>query len=404
MTIHLALVSDQVLANLIPALMERPALVVLACSRAMAGRGLDGRLKAALGRAGIPVRLWPQPAPDAGLRQIQEFALEIAAGLTAEHPGAELVLNATGGTKLMALGFVEVFRGIASRILYTDTAHGRIEVLPDAAGHVPAAVPMTDVLDVPSYLAAQGFRFQRARSDDADWQARAAGRKAACKHLGRGIADPTLQPLIGTLNWHADQALERIPGTWDERLIAPERTLDRPPRGPWADAFGALAAAGLIDWQPGAARFRLIDADAAHFIRGGWLEEYAYHALGDAGAFDVRLGVEGVWQDAGRGGDAAPNNELDVLACHVNQLLFVEAKTLRFRDGNDNELAYKLDSLGQDARGLFGETWLLSARAPTELLMERARQARIRIIGPAELGGLRDLVRTWLASRRADPA
>ena len=51
----------------------------------------------------------------------------------------------------------------------------------------------------------------------------------------------------------------------------------------------------------------------------------------------------------------------------TNQLLVIECKTLRFREGeNDNEIAYRIDSLGKAARGLFGETWLLSARTAHE--------------------------------------
>jgi hypothetical protein len=133
-----------------------------------------------------------------------------------------------------------------------------------------------------------------------------------------------------------------------------------------------------LDWTPGSEYLRFTDLDAAHFARGGWLEEYAYHVVHDAGVHDARLGVTGVWDDA-----QAMANEFDVLACHGNE--------------TDNAIAYKLDSLGEDARGLFGRTWLLSARAPTDTLIARARRARIRLIGPAELQDLRALVRAWKA-------
>ena len=56
----------------------------------------------------------------------------------------------------------------------------------------------------------------------------------------------------------------------------------------------------------------------------------------------------------------------------------------------------KLAVVGETARGLFGETWLLSARTPTPLLAERAQQARIRLLGPVELPKLRETVRQWM--------
>lgn len=396
MKIHVALVSDQVLANLIPAMMDRPDLVILVCTAGMAARGLDRRLAALLKREGIATQI-KCGAPDVGLKQIQEFALNLAGELEGSYPGAEVVLNATGGTKLMSLGFVEVFRGIAERILYTDTAHRRIEFLPDERGEVADPLVMTDVLDVPQYLAAQGFRYRRARTDDPARLERLAVRKATCKHLGRNLADPRFQSWIGMMNALADNALERISGSDDERLAAPEQGLRDPPRGVWARALSELARAGLIDWRAGEDRLRFADAEAALFLRGGWLEEYAWHIVRDAGAFDARLGVDGVWANT-----EASSNELDVLACHFNQLLVIECKTLRYRESNDSEIVYKLDSLSNDLRGLFGETWLLSTREPTDVLIERARQSRFRIVGPADLAPLRDLVRQWIVGRPAE--
>ncbi|MBP8284798.1 MAG: DUF1887 family protein, partial [Chromatiaceae bacterium] len=49
---------------------------------------------------------------------------------------------------------------------------------------------------------------------------------------------------------------------------------------------------------------------------------------------------------------------------------------------------------------LFGDTWLLSARQPSDVLTERAHQTRIRLIGPADLVHLRERVLAWLAGKR----
>ena len=397
MSTHVILVSDQVLQNLIPILMERPERVALVLTEEMTRRGADRRLARQLRGTGTEV-IRCAGCPDSGFAAIRAFAHQVAETLLNADTGAdtEIVLNATGGNKLMSLAFVEVFRGLASRILYTDTAHRRIEYLASSAQDgvtavpAPAPTPMSNVLDVPGYLRAQGFRFQRALSDEADWRERAAARKAACKFLGRRIADPSLQSLIGTLNYLADKALERLPDSRTERLAAPVQSFPRSPRGLWAEAMAQLVTAGVLAWESGSEYFRFTDLAAAQFVRGGWLEDYAYHAVHDAGVHDVRHGVEGTWDN-----QEAMTNEFDVLACHMNQLLHIECKTLRYRDENDNAIAYKLDSLGEDVRGLFGRTWLLSAREPTETLIARARRARIRLVPPAELQQLRDLVRAW---------
>jgi hypothetical protein len=388
MKVHVVLVSDQVLPNLIPVLMERPQRVFLVITAEMARRRVDQRLRRELRQADAELTECSD-CPDADFTRIQAFAQQVAEQVI--NADADIVLNATGGNKLMSIAFVEAFRGIASRILYTDTAHRRIEYLPAAQdAQAPAPMPMTDVLDVPGYLRAQGFQLRGAVSDDPDWQQRAAARKAACKFLGKHIGDAHLQQFVGALNALADKALERMPDRREERLAAPVQSFSRPPRGRWAEAMGALTQADVLDWTPGSEYLRFRDADAAKLARGGWLEEYAYHVVHDAGVHDARLGVAGVWDN-----EQTMANELDVLACHRNQLLLIECKTLRYRDENDNAIAYKLDSLGEDARGLFGSTWLLSAREPTDTLIARARRARIRLVPPAELQRLRELVREW---------
>lgn len=391
MKIHIALVSAQILPNLIPILMERPDRVLLMVTPEMAARRLDRRLEKLLKEQGIGVELCLD-VPDAGLREIKAYADTLADRLIEEQADAEIVLNATGGTKLMSLGFVEAFRGIATHILYTDTAHRRIEYLPNAQASLPEPTPMGNVLDVPLYLAAQGFRFRRAASDEISWREGVSQRKATCKFLGKHIADSNLQTFIGAMNRLVDRALENIPGTYEERLVAPDQAFDTVPFGIWAKALGELVRAGLITWQDGSPDVTFASVEAARFVRGGWLEEYAWHTVKDAGAFDTRLSVEGVWADTQK-----TINEFDVLACHINQLLFIECKTPRIGPNNENEIAYKLKSLSQDAGGLFGDTWLLSARQPSDVLIERAKQARFRLIGPDELANLRELVLEWLS-------
>jgi hypothetical protein len=247
-------------------------------------------------------------------------------------------------------------------------------------------------LDVPLYLRAQGFHFTGAVSDDPAWRERAQRRKPACKYLAQHAAE--LGNFIGAINYLANEALERVPGQEQECLVRPSQSLSQPPWGAWGQAMEQLARSGLISWEAGTADFTITDVEAAQFLRGGWLEEYAWHVAHDERLFDARMGVNGYWQKSQN-----TCNEFDVLATHGNQLLYIECKTLRFQEGNDNDLAYKLDSLGRDVRGLFGDTWLLTARPATEQLQDRAKQARVRIVGPDELPKLRDHIRAWKAGK-----
>lgn len=392
MLIHVAIVSEQILANLIPILMEKPGIVYLVTSEEMHRRRLDQRLKKLIEKEGIHAVIVGD-TPDVGLSSIHEFALALIARIQSEHPDAELVLNATGGTKLMSIGFVEFFRGDAERIIYTDTRHGTIEFLPDSSGNVPPSESMRDVLDVPHYIAAQGLRYTGAMSDQWDVE-RVTRRKAAAKYLARNAV--SLDKFFGVMNKLASNALDQR----GENSIEPLQRLDYAPHSssPWVNALRELRKAGVLGWEDGIVDIGFIDAEGARFVCGGWLEEYAFHVIRDEGVFDVRLGVNVVPEQVGKESMDKVKNEFDVLACQRNQLLFVECKTVRFVEGeNDNELSYKLKSLGESARGLFGETWLLSAQPPTSVLIERCRQSRIRLLGPEEIANLRKIVRTWKA-------
>lgn len=388
MLIHLGIVSDQALANLIPALVERPDKTYLVATEEIEGRGLPLRLRRVFQSKGVKAEII-RGAPDAGLESILEFARsKVAERLQKIHPTAEIVLNATGGTKLMALGFVEVFRDHGARIIYTDTAHRRIETLPVPGQAHGSSIPMVNVLDVETYLAAQGFEIGCARSDDPEWIEDAAKRRTAAEFLAERIKERSVQNLVGALNGLAHKALDK-----QRKLVVPKQTLESDPRTPWPELLDRLQEFGLLRWA--GRRVEFLDAGGTRFLHGDWLEEYAWHVLRDEHPFDVRLGVEGRWDAA-----HAANNEFDVLATRMNELLFIECKTLKHgeEDARDADLLYKVDSLGQDVRGLFGTTWILSAREPTQFMMDRANQQRLKFFGPSEIVTLRSHVRRWLAA------
>jgi len=218
-----------------------------------------------------------------------------------------------------------------------------------------------------------------------------ASRKAISTYLEKHAEAIQVQDFIGAINGLANSALGKQVDTNEAVLREPRQSFRTIPRGKWARALAQMARARLVDWRDGGCQIHFIDAESALFLRGGWLEEYAWHVVQGEGAWDARCNVEVTAADGPH-----TRNEFDVLACHGNELLVMECKTLRYQEENDNQIAYKIDSLGQQMRGLFGETWLLSAREPTDTLLERARRARIRIVAPAELPGLPSAVRDWM--------
>ncbi len=381
MLVHVAIVSDQLLPTVIPCLMHRPDRVELVASRPMAAKA--ERLRRVLEQHGLAAVIHGQ-APDAGLGGIRTYAAKLAKELAGRSPGDELVFNATGGNKLMTLGFVEVFREQADRIIYTDTAHGRIEVIADRHTAAPQPEPMRDVLDVPRYLAVQGFHYHGSVSDDTGQMARIQARREIAMALAHQATHSS--GFIGFINGVAHRALDEQ----GRHLVHPVQQLSKALNDTWRTRFAQFAQAGLLKVE-GARAVRFSDLESARFLGGGWLEEYAFVVAREAGLFDVRMGVKGVWE-----GTESARNEFDVLACHRNRMLFIECKTLRFTGNeNDNDLAYKVKSLGEDTRGLLGDTWVLAAQEPSPILCDRAKQAGFQVIRPKHLSTLRGWLDLW---------
>lgn len=385
--VHVCLVSDNLLPNLIPILMDRPQRVCLIASEDMIRKGLAQRFQALLNDHGIASTLY-ENAPATGLAALVGYAAGVAEELRSAHPGQAIVLNATGGTKLMALAFVEAFRTLAGvDIIYTNTSQRVVESLTNRA-HVTR--PMPGVLDVPTYLASYGLSWRRAASADPAWRAQAAQRRELSRWLAHQAGE--LQGFLGALNALARQALDEQ----GQVLVQAAQRFGSAPRGRWRRALERIAAAGLLDWRGGAAiRFR--HAEAARYLHGLWLEEYAWQAVSDEAPHDVQAGVEGAWEGDRRN---PSRNEFDLLVVHADRMLVVECKTGRFgRDaGRDQDILYKLDSLGRSTGGLFGRRLLLSARSLPEHVVVRAKSHGIEVLDADRLADLRDFVRRWMSA------
>lgn len=381
--IHICLVSDQILANLIPALMERPDKVVLVASTEIKRRGQDRRLSQVLSGYGIPTDT-VDDAPEVSLSAIRRYAEALRDALLESAPSATVTLNATGSTKLMMLGFVEAFRQRQIRIIYADTAHRRIE---EIGGE---EIGMANVLDVPSYLAAQGIHTDRIDSDDESRRDAIDKRAELTRFIGTNVVK--LQAAIKILNGILAKAIEKDPSTRQERLVRPDFELKK---GAWGEFEKLLVFGndlGLLEWQKGGESGRFANLESARYFSGIWLEEYAWLCACDSLPFDARMGVHRI----GIGNEEI--NEFDLLVAHTNQLLYVECKTANYQwqISKANQDAYKIDSLSRLTRGLFGATWLLSAIEPPPELLERARELRIRVLGPQELGDLGSHIADWM--------
>lgn len=376
---HICLVSGQLLPNLIPALMLKPPQVHLVVTADMKAQAQ--RLHSLLQRHGIECRQHTG-APSTNVGELRNFALELAG----ELDGEPLLLNATGGTKLMALAFAQVFTEVApeTRVFYTDTEHGVLEFL---AGEASTTEPIRSVLDLDTYLRAQGLRRERAASRDDEWLERARRRKPLTKQLAAQCGGH--QGFIGALNSAVEETLKdggfRNPQCLAARNSSQAKLREAIAR-PEYDLLDIISADTVS--------FR--SREAAKYLGGGWMEEYGYWILRDADIEHVESGAEVIWLDSRK--EFRPPNELDVVAVHRNKLLLIECKTARSGRNSvkDQDILNRLESLGRNAGGLFGKAVLLSGRQLSDEARNRANAYRIAWFDCTNLKEFRTFVENWM--------
>lgn len=384
--IHICLVSAQLLANYIPVMMHKPDQVHLVSSDHGVKQGWTARFEKMLQQQGFTV-VRHTGMPDTDMQEIRDYAEKLGKKIEQAVPNATITLNITGGNKLMVLGMWEAFNG-AVEMIYTDTFHDCIEHL-DA--NTNTREPLRSVLDIPHYLQAYGVKYLSAESDDAGWLQAVEQRKSVSKYLA-GNAE-RLGDFIGVMNKLANDAIET-----DNRslvLMYPTQYLRHSPRGLWKDTLSILQRSNLIKWNCDR-EITFIDPDITRYLGGIWLEEYVYLIARDAKPEHVACSVKINWDNSRNA-----TNELDVILVHNNRMLVIECKTLRFGNNQqkDSDMVYKLSDLGDELRGLFGRTWLVSARAPTQTLIERAKSRQLNIISPAALKTLRQEILTWMTAK-----
>jgi len=387
---QLVIVSAQLLAAVIPVLQENPAQVCLVASEKASEDGSVARLEGLLKRWGFEVGV-ARGCPDNDMEAIRGFATRVISKLTGFPGCGELVFNLTGGNKLMSFGFMAALENALGkdgcRVIYTDTANARIEQI----APVFASQPMRDLLGVEEYLRVQGFDVSSSSSDEASWREKVTNREQLTADLARCVADRSSRADLPQLNRAGSDALDRR-----NNLAAPRQSLAEALQDSTVEVLNRMAQFSLLKWVPGKLQIEFLTADAARFLSGGWLEEYAWNVFNRCELFDVGCSVEGVW--AAKGGQL-PSNEFDAVAVHANRMLLVECKTARMIgehiEQKGQDVFTKLDSLGHRAGGAMVGLVLLSANPLRSADQRRYENAGISILTGPDIMKFEDVVRGW---------
>lgn len=380
--LHLCIATGQNLANLIPALQCGAREVWILQTPAMVASATH--LAAALKARGVAVERLD--FDDSAVATLHAQAAAIAERLD----GRPVTINLSGGTKLMTLALAQTLAAHLAtgaqehlpHLVYTDTLRRRLDWLAPQA----RSEPMRAVLSINDVLLAQGYRRQGGSggAESAHWQRGAQERERLTRFLGESA--PGLERFFGVLNALAHAALGEPQGRWN-----PEQRFAFTPGGKASQALRLAQETAVLTWD-GEEGVVWRDPEAAQYLGGGWVEEYAGLKIGGAPGREwaPRLSIEHV--------DTGTTNELDALVLHENRVLVVECKAARARDDKAADWIYKASQLARAVGGQLARPLLLSARPLGDEHRRRASEYGVDVLAGAELARFPDYLRRWMAA------
>jgi hypothetical protein len=267
------------------------------------------------------------------------------------YPGAEWLVNVTGGNKPMSIATYDFFNGLIrrdvlnGRILYTNVAHPGTII--DLDSHVSENVDHR--VSIKQFLAGYGFESRKADAKIAEGESRARRWWDCSRAIAAEAGASSLLSLSDDERERArDKGLELAPG----RLRSGGKPF-------WPSVAEALS----LQVEDGCLMGRL-DKYAVQFLTGGWLEVFLWGLLDchaeTLGIWDVRLGL-----DVGQKG-ASTGNDFDVAFMLKHGLCMIECKSGSQSHDPATDILYKIEAVMQQFRALRVRSWLATT-SPTIL-------------------------------------
>jgi hypothetical protein len=365
---HLILVSAQPIPNLTPVLDQqlRPKKVIMLVSPDMQQRSqyLESIFK---GQCGVEVERHTIDDP----WDLEAITLQII-DIVGSYPANSIALNATGGTKPMALAAFDVFKE-NQQIFYVHPEQDRLIWL----NPKQPSIKLADKLKLKNYLMAYGAEAVNAENVGVSFDL-----QDLCNAIIKDIS--RYEKALGALNYLALEASKH------PKLTVAIEDGPQARRDLW-DLLELFEQQGLCTINGQNLLFK--DETSRFIANGGWLELYTYKQC-------LNLKHSQAIQDIARNisitRQSKTKNEIDIGLIKANRLHLIECKTKRYKDNNSADPLYKLDSLRDLMGGLQGKAMLVSFNQLDKASRHRAKELEIAICCHTELQNLQTHMTKWL--------
>ncbi len=356
MKIIVSLVSDQPIPNLIPLKVDelKPDKVVLLVSNKMQQK--SNLLKNVMEKWKFPVEVISSDAYNL------ESAKTTCLSIVEKYPDAEVILNATGGTKVMAFAAYDTFNSLKKDIFYIDTQDKEIKSI--TANH---SIKYDHWLDVESYLNAYGQTIASHSNTFFDKY------MPILRNLFQKLVDPNATYLLSIpkFNFYCSKAAyqNRFPFSVD---IDDKDFRDRN----FMSLVNLFTEFHLLEKRGNAIVFP--SSDHLTFLHGGWLEAFVYDEVKKIPGTDVYCNakIQMLLEESN-----ITKNEYDVVFTYYNRLYLIECKaaSMNENDKTDN-IIYKLNTLKDFSGGLYGRGLLVSLRKLSDWHKKRMKDYRLECV------------------------
>lgn len=393
MSLHICFLSDQLLANYLPVKYDQPKKVFYIASEYVEKKGLHTTFEKMikdLNKAedlNIEIIKAKNMVPSGGFNALYEYFLNIPEEIKQLNV-TDITLNITGGNKLMTLAAYDLLGSEVNRVIYTNTQASQIEILDEST----SPVKLHSLLNIDEYLTAYSISPKSYNNQNDEWCEKVEARKGLTKNIADFFADEHNRSFLSSLNWLANKSITTTKtktGGLSTKLSNPVQSFNYVGRM-GANILRLSVDQGLIGYD-NEKTIHFNSIEDAQYLGGFWLEEYVYHIAKDAGVDHVRCGQAIQSSKKNR-------NEIDIVIVHNNRLLLIECKTSAHGkdDMKDDQIVYKLDSIAEDLKGLYGKAWLVSINDLTDAAEARAKAQDIYVISGNEIKDLKGYITKWM--------
>jgi hypothetical protein len=375
-SVHVCLVSDQTIPNILSIHHFKPDKVIFCTTEKMENQKRTDAIINTLKLYGLDYS--PE---DRHLRiTVDQDCLddcELKFSEAAEkYRNSEIVVNLTGGTKIMVLGAYNIIKSYAKRMIYTPIPKNEFITVYPKDDSCKKTEHYNLKLSVEAYVTAYGFKIKNRQKIE-QLKSNAASNKELCKWmaLNYGAIEDILFEFYKNLNRHRSDKNFRLKLEFSLRKEKEREFLKK---------LGM--ANGTIE--------KTLSKNEIRFLTGDWVSDYSFNEIAALLVDDCVTGIELV---SPNGAD----NEFDVMFTKDNALYIAECKSLQPERYQYKEFLYKISSLQQDF-GLRVDGYMVSTarRILTsdgkidEDIIKRAKQCRTKVMHPDDLGDVGKFIKS----------